>query len=273
MPWLVTHLASLPNPVRVAWFTRSHGIIPLQCLEVFFAATIYRYCAASEPRAAPATAAARFRFLALDLVIKFSVPPAVAVGGSGVSLAVLILCHAEGLPCEFHHSRNLAVADAAQSVHPTGHPISHSTQFGFSCPPIWSFRFRVFSGLSHRLFCPVRKSRDCGVANFTASARAVVIGLPDVLLCGLLSPSHGEPSRFTISPDFVILCACGVGHIPRAFAALRLLLPPSSPVVRGVGHIAVAAIPPSEFTPPHFFTLAFGFIRPVPVASIVFGVG
>jgi hypothetical protein len=42
----------------------------------------------------------------------------------------------EEIPCEAHHSRNLAVADAPQSVHPSGHPMSHSTHVGFSCPPI-----------------------------------------------------------------------------------------------------------------------------------------
>jgi hypothetical protein len=34
------------------------------------------------------------------------------------------------------------------------------------------------------------------------------------------------------------LCAVGVGHIPLAFAAFRLLLPPLIPFVHGVGYIA-----------------------------------
>lgn len=42
---------------------------------------------------------------------------------------------------------------------------------------------------------------------------------------------------------------------------------------RGVGHRPVAAIPPRLLTPPHFLTFAFGFIRPVPDESRVFGVG
>jgi hypothetical protein len=49
--------------------------------------------------------------------------------------------------------------------------------------------------------------------------------------------ADGNPLRlsFAISPLFSPSFALGVGHIPRAFAAFRLLLPPSNPVVRGVG--------------------------------------
>ena len=42
---------------------------------------------------------------------------------------------AECSPCEFCHCWNLSVANGSKSVHPMGHPMSHSTQVGFSCPP------------------------------------------------------------------------------------------------------------------------------------------
>jgi hypothetical protein len=44
-------------------------------------------------------------------------------------------CSSEHIPCECCHCWNLSVAEAAQSVHPSGHPISHSTHVGFSAPP------------------------------------------------------------------------------------------------------------------------------------------
>lgn len=42
------------------------------------------------------------------------------------------------IPCADCHSRNLPFAKGCKSVHPTGHPISHSTHIGFSGPPTWS---------------------------------------------------------------------------------------------------------------------------------------
>ena len=38
-------------------------------------------------------------------------------------------------PCERSHCWNLSVSKGSQSVHPMGHPISHSTHNGFSVPP------------------------------------------------------------------------------------------------------------------------------------------
>ena len=40
----------------------------------------------------------------------------------------------EETPCCCCHERNLAVANGFKSVHPSGHPINHSTHVGFSCP-------------------------------------------------------------------------------------------------------------------------------------------
>ena len=37
-------------------------------------------------------------------------------------------------PCEFHHCWNLSVSNCFESVHPMGHPMSHSVQSGFRCP-------------------------------------------------------------------------------------------------------------------------------------------
>ena len=41
----------------------------------------------------------------------------------------------KGLPCKCSHCWNLAVSNGFKSVHPRGHPISHSTHTGFMCPP------------------------------------------------------------------------------------------------------------------------------------------
>jgi hypothetical protein len=47
----------------------------------------------------------------------------------------------EHSPCNRRHSWNLSIPDAAQSVHPSGHPMSHSTHVGFRLPPIADCRF------------------------------------------------------------------------------------------------------------------------------------
>lgn len=152
----------------------------------------------------------------------------------------------EKIPCEAHHCRNLSVAETPQLIHSIGHPMSQATQFGFSCPPIWSFRFRERSGFSQRLCWPVRKSRACGVANFSASTTIV-----ERLFCDPFFP------LFRFWYPCLASLAQGVGHMPRAFAALRLLLPPSSPVVRGVGHnpdsvslVRRSGVGSSQHTPP-----------------------
>ena len=38
-------------------------------------------------------------------------------------------------PCESNHRWNLAVSNGSKSVHPMGHPMSHSTHIGFNLPP------------------------------------------------------------------------------------------------------------------------------------------
>jgi hypothetical protein len=50
-------------------------------------------------------------------------------------------------PCETHHRRNLSVPEAPQLVHPSGHPISHSTHLGFSPPPATAFSGGVFRSI------------------------------------------------------------------------------------------------------------------------------
>lgn len=51
---------------------------------------------------------------------------------------------AQHLPCEADHCRNLSIAETAQSVHPSGHPMSHSTHGGFNGPPTWLLNGGVF---------------------------------------------------------------------------------------------------------------------------------
>ena len=41
----------------------------------------------------------------------------------------------EHAPCERSHARNLTVPKGSKAVHPSGHPMSHSTHVGFSGPP------------------------------------------------------------------------------------------------------------------------------------------
>ena len=41
-------------------------------------------------------------------------------------------------PCELSHCWNLSVTETAQSVHPRGHPINHSTHIGFNVPPTFA---------------------------------------------------------------------------------------------------------------------------------------
>lgn len=67
----------------------------------------------------------------------------------------------QGFPCEADHCRNLSVADAAQSVHPIGHPMSHSVQSEFSCPP-WA-RMTAWSKRSFDLSAPFLRTRDAGL--------------------------------------------------------------------------------------------------------------
>lgn len=50
----------------------------------------------------------------------------------------------KGTPCERSHARYLSVADTAQSVHPRGHPINHSTHVGFRLPPTCAASVGVF---------------------------------------------------------------------------------------------------------------------------------
>ncbi len=84
-------------------------------------------------------------------------------------------------------------------------PLSfQSREVGVGNFAIWSFRFRLRAGLSHRVAAPTRKSLACGVANFTAS------------------PSGGVdtfPTAYRVSHDSgfseLDFPARGVGHIPR----------------------------------------------------------
>ncbi len=54
------------------------------------------------------------------------------------SIAIRVLLDeisTQPLPNDRHHSRNLSVPKRPDSVHPIGHPISHSIHSGFSSPP------------------------------------------------------------------------------------------------------------------------------------------
>ena len=71
---------------------------------------------------------------------------------------------------------------------------------------------------------------------------------PRTSLARGVGPLRAAPNSVGLPRMYVSLPRCpsaviGVGHLPRAFAALPLLLPPSSPVVRGVGHNKDAVAP------------------------------
>ena len=103
--------------------------------------------------------------------------------------------------------------------------MSHSTHVGFSCPG---------TTVGKSAWLP-----RC----ILAAAAAAVRGVSEAHGVGNLSratavarSSPPLPSRFIRAKSGPLGEDLGVGHIPRAFAAARLLHPPSRPVVLGVGH-------------------------------------
>jgi hypothetical protein len=47
-------------------------------------------------------------------------------------------------PNDFDDLRDDRVAEASQTVHPRGNPMSHSTHVGFNAPPATAFNGRLF---------------------------------------------------------------------------------------------------------------------------------
>jgi hypothetical protein len=66
-------------------------------------------------------------------------------------------------PCELDHCRNLSVSNRLKSVHPGGHPMSHSTHGGFSVPPTTSLSGRLLRAIVSGLALPLFQSRAVGV--------------------------------------------------------------------------------------------------------------
>ena len=87
--------------------------------------------------------------------------------------------HSPGCGCTPWH---LSVAECFKSVHPMGHPISHSTHVGFNSPPICSLKGRELRSIVASLALPLRQSRAVGVAHFST---AVANPSPLVLLAPL----------------------------------------------------------------------------------------
>ncbi len=87
-------------------------------------------------------------------------------------------------PCGSGAQRNLSVANGFKSVHPSGHPISHSTHIGFRLPPICSLNGRELRSIVAWLAFPDRQSLAVGVAHFsTAVARpSPLVGLAPLRL-------------------------------------------------------------------------------------------
>ena len=165
--------------------------------------------------------------------------------------------------------------------------MSHSTHVGFNCPPIWSFRFFDLSGLVYLSCWPVRKSRACGVANFSSSATAhpslfgFFLPSPEhvsvVSLFAFAAPGVGHIFVNSVSVSGVPLCApqdCessarGVGNSDFFTSSARIFPPlpfgrlPGFPA-RGVGQCA---------TVPKFVLFRFPCVGPVSFQSLLFGVG
>ena len=175
----------------------------------------------------------------------------------------------EGSPCERSHRRNLSVAKGSKAVYPSGHPMSHSTHVGFSCPPLPAPIFWASPMLAADFFsicqCPVPPHRP-GVRGVGHDAVAAIAPrffdawLPPRFryLCSE-AVGVGKRAAFTSSaktfppvPGFRLpgFPALGVGHIWTAvwrFGAPFLpgcQLAPVPQPAHGVGHLWTAAVRP-----------------------------
>jgi hypothetical protein len=132
---------------------------------------------------------------------------------------------------DFGDLRDDGVSEGSKAVHPRGNPMSHSTHVGFSAPP---------AALGSRIATTVSRFGNRSAAFWTA-VTVIVAAIAEhergVGQSFAKEARDGECRRYSDGlPLSFQSRAAGVGHMPLAFAAFRLLLPPSSPVVLGVGH-------------------------------------
>ena len=106
-------------------------------------------------------------------------------------------------PCLRCALRHLSVANGFKSVHPSGHPISHSTHVGFSCPP--SLAITAWSNRSEDRSAPLFRVSEAGELPLLIDATGV----------GQDFAAAGRPFRgFVVSkfPRFSASLAFGVGQ-------------------------------------------------------------
>lgn len=175
------------------------------------------------------------------------------------------------MPCKAHHCWHLSVADTAQSVHPSGHPISHSTHVGFSAPP------GGITPCAGSVSCPRRcpsfiepfQSVEQGVGIVSLSLSAIDSG--NITACPSITAA-----LLSLGPFCFASCACGVGQSFAAAASplrgfVRSKLPRFPPsFARGVGQV-VRALTASISVPPS--DPLRGVMRPPLVPSVAVGVG
>jgi hypothetical protein len=132
--------------------------------------------------------------------------------------------------------RHLSVANGFKSVHPSFHPISHSTHVGFKLPPICSLKGREFLSCVAWLALPLRQSRAVGVAKVRALTASISVP-PSRLLRGVTRP------------PLVPRLAVGVGQFA-CTAIARLLTPKPALIPRSSSFCEFSAVNPACFAMP-----------------------
>lgn len=110
----------------------------------------------------------------------------------------------EDMPCSCRHERNLSVSNGFDSVHPIGHPMSHSTQSGFRGPPVWAFSGRLFL-----LICadPPLFAASCvvGVAHLSRALTASMSVPPSRPFLGVTRPPFSARDAVGVGQDSLTL--------------------------------------------------------------------
>ena len=115
----------------------------------------------------------------------------------------------------------MPVANGFKSVHPMGHPISHSTHVGFNSPPICSLNGRELRSIVAWLAFPLRQSRAVGVAKVRALSASISVP-PSRALSGVTKPPFVP--RLLVGVGHCFTNSCGLGARPLANSGLRIVL-------------------------------------------------
>ena len=129
-------------------------------------------------------------------------------------------------PCKCGHLWDLTIAKGRKPVHPSGHPISHSTHSGFSAPPLFAAYFprslkpsAIFTS-SSSIFPPFPFTRLPGVP---ALGVGHIGGVASGFFGFLIWRGRTWSLRYSCEqfPVFFQSCAVGVRHNPYPLSFVR----------------------------------------------------